>query len=49
MAKSHELLPDYSYLTDGELLEAYEQTDGAPHNAHVNALIAEIRRRVLQV
>jgi hypothetical protein len=35
--------------TDSDLLDAYERTDGAPDDPHVDALIAEIRRRVLEV
>jgi hypothetical protein len=49
MANPRESPDDYSLLSDNQLLEAYERTCGTPGDAHVDALIAEIKRRVLDV
>ncbi len=36
-------------LTDAELLEAYERTSGKPGDAAVDALVAEVRLRGLDL
>ena len=36
-------------MTDSELIEAFERTDGKPGSPEVDALIAEIERRNLDL
>jgi hypothetical protein len=47
MANPHEPPDDISRLTDAGLLKAYERTSGTLGDLQVDALVAEINRRIL--
>jgi hypothetical protein len=49
MVNPHESPDDYSRLSLDDLLARYERTDGTPGDLHIDELIAEIKRRVLDV
>jgi hypothetical protein len=42
-------IPKPSEMADAELLEAYEQTTGRANDMVANALLAEIKRRNLDI